>query len=128
MNPAEVMKAAMQESLAANAPAVIERECDCCKGTGKVRMSSITSGDSTWRMEAEFILMDRVPMGLRDPIIRDVIFPVMRANRILHDGDLGDKRFDKARNAASFCEQKDWREAMEEYITAVEGQTHGEES
>lgn len=84
--------------------------CAACGGTGQLPLSSLFSPTPEWRVEAPMIAQGiQPPLGLRDPLLRTVVVPMVQANRILADEERGQRRFEEARRAVDRCTAEDWK-------------------
>lgn len=84
--------------------------CAVCGGSGQVPLSSLFSPTPEWAHEAPMIAQGILPpLGLRDPLLRSVVVPMVQANRILADEEGGARRFENARKAVDRCAAQDWR-------------------
>jgi len=95
--------------------------CAACGGTGRLPLSSLKGDSAEWQAEAEMISQGiQPPLGLRDPLLRTVVVPMVQANRILADEDRGFRRFEQARCAVVRCAAEDWRRLCLAWIDHAE--------
>jgi hypothetical protein len=95
--------------------------CTSCGGTGKIPLSPLGSDSPTWRHEAELIVAQQGVLGLRDPLLRTVVVPMLNASRILADEERpAQRRCEEARAALARCAAEDWRRLGLIWVDLVE--------
>lgn len=86
--------------------------------TGAV-LSSLKGDGPYWQTEAEMVVSGHAPMGAQDPLIRRVVLPIVRAQRILGD-ETNARRFAQARASIEKCEAEDWRDECLRWLKLAE--------
>lgn len=86
--------------------------------TGAV-LTSLKGDGPHWRVEAEMVVGGHAPIGAQDPLIRRVILPIVRAQRILGD-ESNVRRFAQARASIEKCEAMDWRDECLRWLELAE--------
>lgn len=86
--------------------------------TGAV-LSSLKGDGPSWAVEAQMVTSGHAMIGPQDPIIRRVVLPIIRAQRILGDETNG-RRFAQARASIEKCEAADWRDEVLRWLEQVE--------
>lgn len=95
--------------------------CGVCGGKGEFILSSLRGDSPSWADEAQMIVDGHQCIGLRDPLLRRVVIPMVTANKILGDEDRPAKRrIEAAREAVSRCAAEDWRLLCLNWIDCVE--------
>lgn len=95
--------------------------CGVCGGKGEWSLSSLLGDSPSWADEAQMIVDGNQCIGLRDPLLRRVVIPMVMAHKILGDEDRPVKRrVEAARAAASKCAAEDWRQLCLNWIDCVE--------
>lgn len=86
--------------------------------TGAV-LSSLKGDGPCWQVESEMVASGHAPIGAQDPLIRRVILPIVRAQRILGD-ETNARRFAQARASIEKCEAADWRDECLRWLEQME--------
>ena len=95
--------------------------CGLCRGTGEWVLSSLLGDGPCWAAEAQMIVDGTPPIGMRDPLLRTVVIPMVQANRILADEDRPSKRrVEAAREALARCAAEDWRRICLNWVDCIE--------
>jgi hypothetical protein len=95
--------------------------CGVCGGAGEIALSSLYNDTPEWAAEAPMIVEGITPIGLRDPLLRTVVVPMVQANKILADDEMpSQRRCAEARVALARCAAEDWRRLCMNWVDCVE--------
>lgn len=91
-----------------------------CYSSGLISPFPLVNSDiESWQRDNEMFL-DGVDVQFNDVFFRRVAVPIQRAHRHMKNVDLGEGRFEVARDIIQQCSASDWRMACERFITRSE--------